>query len=91
MPAHNNSTHDDQFGLVVHRFEKKRRAEIRISINEYKGHRYIDIREFYLNDEGTFAPGKGITVPPDLIGELVHGIALLAEALEYNIDAVEDG
>ncbi len=82
---------DDRYGLLIHNFEKKQRAEIRISINEYQGHRYIDIREFYLNNDEVFAPSsKGVTIPPHLIGDLVHGVALLAEALGYELEATDD-
>lgn len=44
----------------------------RIRICEYKGHRYVDLRQWYLH-RGTneYAPGKGCTIKPESLREVI--------------------
>lgn len=40
--------------------------ELRLSLAEFNGHRYVDLRLYYRADSGEMRPNrKGITVPPD--------------------------
>lgn len=72
---------DDDFGIPVHIFAKNKQEQIRISINEFKGHHYIDIRTFYLKDGKYLPTQKGVTIKKDLYPELAKGVAELAEVL----------
>jgi hypothetical protein len=83
-------TPDDQYGIPVHSFAKNKREQIRIALNEYQGHQYIDIRTFFLAD-GEFKPsGKGVTLKKELFPELVKGVMDLAEVLGIDLDALAD-
>jgi len=50
--------------------------QLQISINEFKGKSYLDMRIFYTTDEGaTWLPTKkGVTCSPDNIGILKDAI-----------------
>lgn len=59
---------------------KKHSQMIRISENEFHGIRYVDIRQYYLDDDGEWKPTRrGVTFPPDLIGEAINGLRKLSE------------
>lgn len=81
---------DDDYGIPVHVFAKNKQEQIRISLNEYKGHQYIDIRTFYLKD-GKYLPGpKGVTLKKELYAELAKGVAELAPLLGIDPDAIDE-
>lgn len=83
-----NKTADenDQYGVPVHVFQKSKTEQVRISINEYRGHEYIDIRIFYLSDDDKFLPTKkGVTVKKDLYPELLAGVVQLGETLGFDL------
>ena len=50
--------------------------EIQISINEYRGKKYLDLRVYYTTDDGlNWNPTKkGVTFSPDKLGELKEAI-----------------
>jgi hypothetical protein len=53
------------------RISKNKTEEVRISLDEFKGHRFLNMRIFYLDKEGEMHPTrKGITFPPSLLTEL---------------------
>ncbi len=73
----------DEHGLLIASISKGSSREIRISLNEYKGTRYIDIREFFEID-GEFRPTKkGVTLRVDRFEELAEAILELGETLGY--------
>lgn len=63
------------FGVV----DKNDREQIQVSAREYQGHPYVDVRVYWRTDPSEeWKPSrKGVTVRPDLVGEL---IALLQKA-----------
>lgn len=73
----------DEYGILVHCFEKSSRKMICIHVQEFKGNEFLSIREFYLDREtGSWKPStKGVTVPPDLYPELLQGVVDAAIAL----------
>lgn len=80
--------HDpDEFGVPVHIFQKNASQEYRVSLNEFKGHEYIDIRLFYDTPDG-MRPGKGVTIPKKFFPDLIQGVFLLGEALGYDEEAL---
>lgn len=80
----------DDFGVPVHVIEKKENEQLRISINEYKGHQYIDIRSFF-NTGGEFLPSrKGVTLKVDDYPELLQGVILLGQTLGFDVDDLGD-
>jgi len=73
----------DDFGILVHEFEKNSRETIRIHVQEFKGAVFLSLREFYKHaPTGELRPTKnGITVKPELYAELLHGVVAAAEVL----------
>ncbi len=53
--------------------DKNSRERIEVRAAEYEGHPYIDIRTYWLSrDDDTWKPSKkGVTLRPDLVGELI--------------------
>jgi len=48
---------------------------IRISENEYQNRRYIDVRQYYKDNEGEFKPTKkGVTFSPDLLQDVIKAL-----------------
>ncbi len=58
---------------------------IEVSINEFKGKKYLDLRTFYTTDDGAswLPTKKGITVSPD-------NLELLKDAIEQAIGEFKD-
>jgi len=50
---------------------KNSREELRINIDEYRGHRLVNLRVWFEADDGEMRPGKqGIAIRLDLLPEL---------------------
>ena len=72
--------------------ERNPTEELHISINEYKGKKYVDLRIYYTNDEGdSWNPTKkGVTVPPEKIEEVKEALTKAQEELSEEIEAFEE-
>ncbi len=79
---------DDEFGLPVHVFERSASEQIRISLNEFRGFEYIDIRVFFASEDGYRPTRRGLTLRKDLYPELFRGIVELGGALGYDAEAL---
>ena len=56
----------------IGRIQKNRTTFTLVQLMEYKGNRYMDIREFFTSASGDFvATKKGVAIPIDKISELV--------------------
>lgn len=56
---------------IIARFVKNSVEEVRLSLTEFKGHKLIDIRAFYLDLDNEYKPTKkGIAISVDLYPEL---------------------
>ncbi|MDR5770872.1 MULTISPECIES: transcriptional coactivator p15/PC4 family protein [unclassified Caballeronia] len=79
-----SSSNDTSVGGVLFADLKKRDTErVRIHVKAYKGHDFIDIRVWYLADNGEFKPSsKGLTIRPALAYELIQGIDLAARSID---------
>ncbi len=77
---------DDTYGLVIASIPKSKTHQLRIALNEYEGHRYIDIREFYWNGDEYHPTKKGVTLKVSAYPELLQAIASLGEALGYDVE-----
>ena len=69
---------------VVGTVQKSAFNQIRVSVDSYKGHEYVSVREWYLPREATAADDykpsqKGFTLPLDTLEDTLEG---LIEALE---------
>lgn len=68
---------------LLHKFGKNATEEVRVSLTEYKGHRLVDLRVYYVSPDGEPVPTKkGLTMSVELYPDLRHSILKLAEALE---------
>ena len=68
--------------------EKNSRESIVVSEIEYKGSKYVDVRVFYKDTDGSLKPTrKGVSLRPEKVAELV---AALAVAVDGSIEAVVD-
>ena len=57
------------------KIQKNKTNYLLIESREYEGHPYIDVREFYDNEEGNPMPTKkGITFNPKLTEEVAEAI-----------------
>lgn len=72
---------NEEFGILVHSFEKSRNKRIAIHVQEFKGSTFLSLREFYLKDDEWRPSLKGFTIRPELYPELLHGVITAAEAL----------
>jgi hypothetical protein len=67
----------------VAQFEKNSKEEIRVSIDDFRGTKLINIRVFYRSATGEWLPGKqGIAMKADLYRDLASAILQLGEALQ---------
>lgn len=61
---------NNEGAVVLGEFEKNSKEVFRISISEFKGRNFLDIRVWYRNADGEFAPGKkGVAIPADKFDE----------------------
>jgi hypothetical protein len=67
---------------VIAEFQRNRRDKFRVSISEYRGTQFIDMRIHVPGKEGDYVPtAKGCTVQPDALGELIAALQQAQEAL----------
>jgi hypothetical protein len=81
------SESSDDFGIPIHEFEKGPRKRIRLHLQEYRGARFLDVREFYLDkstNEWRPSP-KGVTIQPHLVPELLAGVLSAVESLGLDL------
>lgn len=62
---------------------KNSREEIRISLKQFKGTEYFDIRTFFKDKQDVMKPSKkGITIPPDCLEDLKVGLQKFIENIK---------
>jgi hypothetical protein len=67
--------------VLIADIEKNRREVIRIQLRTFKGRRHIDARVHFLGDDGTYLPtGKGISIRPDLLPDVIGALQKAEEA-----------
>ena len=69
---------------IIGEIQKNQKEKIIVSTNEYKGHKYIDLRVHY-EDESTkeYKPTKkGIAVNPKILSQVVEMMIEAAEVLQ---------
>lgn len=59
--------------MLIGEIQKNSTERIRVSIEEYKGYSFLDVRVYYEDDQGEWRPTKkGIAVPPDKVRDLIE-------------------
>ena len=70
-------------GEVVASFEKNSREEVRISVDDFRGRKIINIRVYYRSESGTWAPGKqGLAISVERYRDLAEATLKLGEKLQ---------
>jgi hypothetical protein len=68
--------------MIIGEIERGETEVLRVSAEEYKGRKYIDIRIYFENDENEWKPTKkGVTVQPEKVAEFLSLIRKAEEAL----------
>lgn len=71
---------------VVASFKRNPTEEVRAGIKEFKGRRYIDLRIYYMDDQGEWKPTrKGISLATDFMPELKNAV----ESIEGELKKME--
>ena len=61
---------------------------IRVEKKNYQGRDFVDIRQYYRNDEGELRPtAKGVTVPPGKLTQLITALENLNAVNSQNRDS----
>lgn len=72
----------DSGGDVVATFEKNSREEVRVSVDEFRGRKIINVRVYYRGDAGQWLPGKqGFAIGVDRYRDLAEAVLKLGEKL----------
>lgn len=67
---------------VIAQFEKNATEVIRMSLPEYRGHKLVDIRVYYSDDEGQYRPTKkGVSLGVGLYTDFKRALVALEKAL----------
>ena len=74
---------------VVSSFKRNPTEEVRAGIKEFKGRRYIDLRIYYMDDQGEWKPTrKGISLATDFMPELKEAVGAIETELK-NMESAE--
>jgi hypothetical protein len=75
---------------IIKDIEKNATNKIRVSVTEFKGNNYIDLRVYYEDEAGEYKPTKkGVTFRPDQISQVIDGL-LQAEKEVKNAPAPKE-
>jgi hypothetical protein len=67
---------------LVDSFKRNATEEVRATVRTYRGRQYMDVRIYYMDDQGEFKPTKkGINLSVEMIGELSRMVDKLKEAV----------
>lgn len=69
-------------GEVIAQFNKNSSEEVRITLEEFKGHRLFDIRSYYYNGQDWLPTKKGLSLKVELSPEFKRAVEELERALE---------
>lgn len=62
---------------VAAEISRGKRAKTRFAVCDFKGHMYAEIRIYYRDsDDADWKPGKGVTIPMRLLGQLVDALRI---------------
>ena len=60
--------------------EKNSRESFVVSETEYKGSKYVDVRVFYKDTDGSLKPTrKGVSIRPDKVSELLAALSAFVD------------
>jgi len=63
--------------------QKNNRERLRIQVKEYKGLTYVDLRVWFVAEDGEYAPSsKGVMLKPSHVVEVAQGLLLACQAVD---------
>lgn len=69
--------------MTINEIEKNTKEKIRVSIEEFKGHRFIDCRVYFADDAGAWHPTKkGIALNNECIEDVIKALQQARGKLE---------
>ncbi|MGF6974921.1 hypothetical protein QFZ94_003371 [Paraburkholderia sp. JPY465] len=78
-----NSSSDTEYLVRFLDAVKNASERLRVDAKTYRGNTYIDIRVWYVTDDGDYRPsGKGIMIKPTMAPELLRSVALAAQSFD---------
>ena len=67
---------------VIAQFEKNATEVVRLSLTEYRGHKLVDIRVYYSDDQGQYRPTKkGVSLSVNLYADFKRAVHALEKIL----------
>jgi len=73
---------------VIYTFEKNSVEQVQISLTEFKGQDFVDIRAFYRSESGDFKPTrKGLTISVELLPNLLEGLEMVRRETLEEVEA----
>lgn len=71
---HNRSGEGEQDppDRLIGTIQKNQREQINVTLRSYKGHPFVDIRVYFLDGGQAKPSGKGCTIRPDKINDLIE-------------------
>ena len=68
---------------VIAELEKNQKEKIRVSIEEYRGTKFIDCRVYWEDEQGQWKPSKkGIALNSECINEVIEALQKASKKLE---------
>lgn len=60
---------------LIKEIEKNSSNKIRVSLTDFKGHDFVDVRVYYEDEDGEYKPTKkGIALKPEVIPEVIEAL-----------------
>jgi len=76
---------------VVSTFKRNPTEEVRATLKEFRGRRYLDLRIYYQDDAGEWKPTrKGVSLSTDFMPELKEAVIALENALKVEEEESEE-
>jgi len=68
--------------MTINEIDKNSKEKIRVSIEEFRGHRFIDCRVYFADDAGAWHPTKkGIALNSECISDVIQALQQANKAL----------
>jgi Transcriptional Coactivator p15 (PC4) len=73
----------DEASQLVAQFEKNSKEEVRVSLDDFRGRKIINMRVYYRSDNGEWLPGRqGLALGVDRYRDLAEAMLKVGEALQ---------
>ena len=69
--------------MIISEIQKNMKEVVRISVEEYKGHKFVDCRVYWQDEAGDWKPSKkGIALNDECLDGVIEGLQKASKALE---------